>query len=91
VRLEEAQAIKNGEVERLINSRLVSAKAVLEKEIEALSAERDGLSSRLADIQINQGVVFSHRTRWSARRTSRLSWRRALSGWTPNIYGTEVP
>src|SRR5438045_2263646 len=58
-RLEEAHAIKNGEVERLINTRLSSAKADLEKQMEALSAERDSLSSRLADIQINQGVVLA--------------------------------
>jgi hypothetical protein len=46
-------------VEKLINTRSVSAKADLERQIEGLSAERRACHRRLADIQINQGVVLA--------------------------------
>ena len=58
-KLEEAHALKNGEVEKLIASRVQAAKTELEKQLATLSAERDSLNTRLADIQINQGVVLA--------------------------------
>src|SRR4051794_25613813 len=56
-KLEEQQALKAGEVERVIESRLKSFQSVHEKQVKDLAAERDALVARLSEIQIDQGVV----------------------------------
>ena len=58
-KLEEAQALKNGEIEKLVTGRVQAVKAELEKQLGVLTAERDNLNSRLAEIQINQGVILA--------------------------------
>jgi hypothetical protein len=44
-------------VEKVLENRIRSLKAEWEKQVEALSAERDGLARRLTTIQIDQGIV----------------------------------
>ena len=56
-RLEEAQQIKAGEVEKVVEARVKAARGELEKQVAAVSAERDALNVRLVTIQIDQGVV----------------------------------
>jgi hypothetical protein len=56
-KLEEQQALKAGEVERVIESRLKSFQTVHEKQVKDLASERDALIARLSEIQIDQGVV----------------------------------
>ncbi|HQL80440.1 MAG TPA: hypothetical protein PLU91_19740 [Verrucomicrobiota bacterium] len=56
-RLEEAQQIKAGEVEKVVEARVKTARGELEKQVSAVSAERDALNLRLVTIQIDQGVV----------------------------------
>ena len=58
-RLEEAQALKGGEVEKVVTARVQALRGEIEKQLGAVSAERDSLSSRLADVQINQGIVLA--------------------------------
>jgi len=55
--LEEAQQIKAGEVEKVVENRIKGVKADLEKQISALTGEREALASRLTSIQIDQGVL----------------------------------
>jgi hypothetical protein len=56
-RLEEAQQLKAGEFEQVLEARLKSLKADADKQLAALTAERDALHARLATIQIDQAVV----------------------------------
>jgi hypothetical protein len=56
-RLEEAQQLKAGETEKVIEARVKAARGEVDKQVLALTAERDGLHSRLVTIQIDQGVV----------------------------------
>src|SRR4051794_34285310 len=56
-KLEEEKALKAGEVERVIESRLKSSQSVHEKQLKDLASERDALVARLSEIQIDQGVV----------------------------------
>jgi hypothetical protein len=56
-KLEEQQALKAGEVERVIEYRLKSFQTVHEKQVKELASERDALVARLSEIQIDQGVV----------------------------------
>src|SRR3954471_6467868 len=56
-KLEEQQALKAGEVERVIESRLKSYQGVHEKQVKDLASERAALVARLSEIQIDQGVV----------------------------------
>ena len=56
-RLEEAQQLKGGETEKVIEGRLKTAKVEWDKQFNAIAAERDSLSSRLTAIQIDQGVI----------------------------------
>jgi hypothetical protein len=56
-RLEEAAQLKAGEVEKVVEGRVKSVKGELEKQISALTAERDALTARLTSIQIDQGVL----------------------------------
>jgi len=56
-KLEEAQQVKAGEVEKVIDARLKSARAEWEKQFTAVASERDALNGRLTAIQIDQAVV----------------------------------
>ena len=56
-KLEEAQQLKGGEVEKVVEGRLKNAKTEWDKQFNAVTAERDALSSRLTAIQIDQGVI----------------------------------
>ena len=58
-KLEEAKHLKEGEVEKLLESRTRSLKSDLEKQITGLATERDALTSRLVEIEINQGVTLA--------------------------------
>ena len=55
--LEEAQQLKAGEVEKVVENRIKGVKADLEKQITALTSERDTMTARLTSIQIDQGVL----------------------------------
>ncbi len=56
-RLEEAQQIKGGEVDKVVESRLKAAKVEWDKQFNAVASERDSLNTRLTSIQIDQGVL----------------------------------
>ena len=56
-KLEEAQQLKGGEVEKVVEGRLRTAKAEWDKQFSAVTAERDSLNARLTAIQIDQGVI----------------------------------
>src|SRR5438445_5512697 len=56
-RLEEAQQLRGGEVEKVVEGRLRTAKTEWDRQISAVTSERDSLSARLTAIQINQGVI----------------------------------
>ena len=56
-KLEEAQQVKAGEVDKVIETRLKSARAEWEKQHDPVVAERDALHGRLTAIQIDQAVV----------------------------------
>ena len=56
-RLEEAQQIKGGEVDKVVENRLRTAKTEWDKQFAAVSGERDSLNARLTAIQIDQGVI----------------------------------
>jgi len=56
-RLEEAQQLKAGEAEKVVEARVASVRGELQKQVSALASERDALNSRLVTIQIDQGVV----------------------------------
>jgi len=56
-KLEEAQQVKAGEVEKVVENRVKGLKAEWEKQYLAVTTERDALTSRLTAIQIDQGVI----------------------------------
>jgi hypothetical protein len=56
-RLEEAQQLKSGEVDKVVENRLKTAKTEWDKQFSAVSGERDSLNARLTAIQIDQGVI----------------------------------
>ena len=56
-KLEETQQLKLGEVEKVLENRLKTAKADWDKQFGAVTADRDALNARLASIQIDQGVI----------------------------------
>jgi hypothetical protein len=58
-RLEEAQALKAGEFEKILESRSKALKSDFEKQLSTVVSERDTLNSKLTDIQINQGVIIA--------------------------------
>ena len=58
-RLEEAQQLKSGEVEKVVEGRLKTAKTEWDKQFAAVTSERDSLNARLTAIQIDQGVIGS--------------------------------
>jgi hypothetical protein len=56
-KLEEAQQLKAGEVDKVIEARLKAARAEWDKQHGVVVAERDALTGRLTAIQIDQAVV----------------------------------
>ena len=56
-KLEEAQQVKAGEVDKVIEARLKAARAEWDKQHGVVVAERDTLHGRLTAIQIDQAVV----------------------------------
>jgi hypothetical protein len=56
-RLEEQQAMASGQMERVVEARVRSARADLERQYSGIAAERDALNGRLTAIQIDQGVI----------------------------------
>src|SRR5437899_2940914 len=56
-RLEEAQQLKAGEVDRVVETRVKAARSEVEKQVSAVAAERDSVNARLTAIQIDQGVT----------------------------------
>lgn len=56
-KLEQEKQLKAGEVEKVIEGRIKGIKAELEKQVTALTGERDALTFRLTAIQIDQGVI----------------------------------
>ena len=56
-KLEEAQQLKAGEVDKVIEARLKTARAEWDKQHGVVVAERDALNGRLTAIQIDQAVV----------------------------------
>jgi hypothetical protein len=68
-KLEEAQQVKAGEVDKVIEARLKTARAEWEKQFSAVSTERDTLHGRLTAIQIDQAVV-TEATKRSLRPTA---------------------
>jgi hypothetical protein len=56
-KLEEAQQLKGGEIEKVVEGRLKTAKSEWDKQFNSVTAERDVLNSRLTAIQIDQGVI----------------------------------
>src|ERR1019366_7593491 len=56
-KLEEAQQLKGGEVDKVVENRLRTAKTEWDKQFAAVTSERDTLNARLTAIQIDQGVT----------------------------------
>ena len=56
-RLEEEQRLKDGKFQEVMDSRLKTAKTEWEKQLNAVTNERDTLNTRLTAIQIDQGVI----------------------------------
>jgi len=57
LRLEEEKQLKAGEVEKVMEQRIKNLREEWDKQVKALSGERDSLTSRLTAIQIDQGVT----------------------------------
>lgn len=68
-KLEEQQLLKSGEVERVVESRLKQQTLTWEKQLGAITSERDALNARLVSIQIDQAVV-SEATKRGLRATA---------------------
>jgi hypothetical protein len=58
-KLEEAAQLKAGEAEKVIESRAKALKGEFDRQLSAVTSERDALNARLAAIQIDQGVITS--------------------------------
>ncbi|MBI5388206.1 MAG: hypothetical protein HZA90_26375 [Verrucomicrobia bacterium] len=56
-KLEEAQQLKSGEVEKVVEARVKAVKTELDKQLAGVTGERDTLNARLTAIQIDQAVV----------------------------------
>ncbi len=56
-KLEEAQQLKAGEVEKVVDMRVRAVRTELEKAAAALMAERDALAARLTGLEIDRAVV----------------------------------
>jgi hypothetical protein len=55
--LEEAQQLKAGEFEKVLDTRIKGVRGELEKKVATLTSERDALNGRLSTIQIDQGIL----------------------------------
>lgn len=55
--LEETQQLKLGEVEKVLENRLKTARADWEKQLGSVTGERDAYLAKLSAIQIDQGVI----------------------------------
>jgi len=58
-KLEETQALKTGEFDKLLQSRTQALRTDFEKQLAGVASERDTLNAKLTDIQINQGVIIA--------------------------------
>jgi hypothetical protein len=56
-KLEEEKQLKAGEVDKVVEGRIKGIKADFDKQLGALTQERDTLTSRLTAIQIDQGII----------------------------------
>ena len=56
-RLEDEKQLKAGEFEKVVETRVKTAVAGLEKKVSTVTADRDALDARLTVIQIDQGVL----------------------------------
>ncbi|HSU55642.1 MAG TPA: hypothetical protein VLT36_16420 [Candidatus Dormibacteraeota bacterium] len=56
-KLEEAQQLKDGEIEKVIDGRLRDIRTDWDKRLQKVASERDSLNTRLTAIQIDQGVT----------------------------------
>ena len=56
-RLEEAQQLKSGEFDKVLETRVRAVKGEYEGKLSAANSERDALNSQLVTIKIDQGVV----------------------------------
>jgi len=56
-KLEEEKQLKAGELDKVVEARIKGLKADWDKQLSAVTTERDGLTSRLTAIQIDQGVL----------------------------------
>ena len=56
-KLEESQQLKAGELDKVVENRIKGIKTEFDKQLGALTNERDTLTSRLTAIQIDQGVI----------------------------------
>jgi hypothetical protein len=56
-RLDEERQLKGGELDKVIEARIKGIRSELEKQVTYLTTERDALNTRLAAIQIEQGVI----------------------------------
>jgi len=56
-KLEEAQRLKEGGIDAVVTGRLKTAQAEWQKQLSAITAERDTLTRSLAEIRIDQAVV----------------------------------
>lgn len=68
-KLEEAQQLKAGEVERVVENRLKAAKGEWDRQLAEVISQRDTLNLRLGSIQIDQAVV-SEATKRGLRPTA---------------------
>jgi hypothetical protein len=58
-KLEEEHALKSGEFDKVLQSRTQTMRSDFEKQLSAITGERDTLNKRLTEIQINQGVIIA--------------------------------
>ena len=56
-KLEEAQQLKDGEYDKVVETRVKTLRSELEKQITKLASERDSLHARLSTVQIDQGIL----------------------------------
>jgi hypothetical protein len=56
-KLEESQQLKAGELDKVVENRVKGLKADWDKQLSAVTTERDSLNTRLTAIQIDQGII----------------------------------
>ena len=82
-RLEEAQQLKAGEVDKVVENRLKTAKTEWDKQFAAVTTERDSLNARLTAIRLTRASSPRRRSAGCGRRrflTSRRG-RELCSSW----------